>query len=229
MRPSRLSALALAALGACSGAARVEVDPASVQLWEPGQTARVQAVALASNGKALPDKPCAWTTADPAVARVAGSGREATVTAAGAGSTTVRCTVGGAAGEIAVAVRLLGRVEAEPSPAPLRLLDQAEPLALRVRAFDTAGQPATPRRIVTRCRDEGVCRGDDRGQLWPVGPGATTAVVEADGKALEVPVTVEDARTAAGRPRAVTGNPMLEYEKAAKILQRERDRAAGKK
>lgn len=230
MTPSRLApALALSALAACSGAARVEVDPASLQLWEPGQTARVHGVALASNGKALPEKPCAWTSSDGAVATVAGAGREAVVTAAGSGVAAVRCTVGAAAGEAAVTVRLLARLEVEPSPALLRLEDQARATPLAIRAFDASGQLATPRRVATRCADENVCRGDDRGQLWPVGEGSTTATVVADGRRLELPVRVADARTAAGKPRAVTGNPMLEYEKAAEIIQREQKRAAEKR
>jgi hypothetical protein len=222
-------ALAGAALAACSGAARVEVGPASLQLWEPGQSARVRAVPLASSGKALPDRICAWSSADPAVATVAAAGNEATVTAAGAGSTAVRCRVGGATGEVAVTVRLIARLEVEPDPALLRLLDAPQPTTLAVRAFDQAGQPATPRRLLTRCLDESVCRGDDRGQLWPVGPGSTRAVVEADGRRVEVAARVEDARTAAGKPRAVKDNPMLEYEKAVEIIQREQKKAAEKK
>jgi hypothetical protein len=222
-----LPPIVAAALAGCGGPARVEVDPASVQLHAAAQSARVRAVALAANGKALPDRICAWSSADERVATVQASGNEATVTAAGPGTTAVRCRVGGAAGEVAVAVRVISRVEAAPAQVTLRLQDRPEPAALEVRAFDDQGRPATPRTLRTRCRDEEVCRGDDRGQLWPVGPGETSAAVEADGARAEVAVRVEDARTAAGKPRPVTGNPMLEYEKAAEILQREQRKAAG--
>jgi len=211
--------LALAACG--SSAARVEVDPAGIQLTVRGQEARVRAVALAGNGKTLPEKTCAWSSSDAKVVAVAARGNEATVTAAGSGSAAVRCQVGDAVAEVPVSVRLIGKVEVTPAGLELRLLDQATPTALQVRALDEAGQPATPRRLTTRCLDENVCRGDDRGQLWPVGAGASRALVEADGARTEVPVKVVDARTAAGKPRAVTGNPMLEYEKAAEIIQRE--------
>jgi len=224
-----LPALAAAALLGCTGPARVELDPSTVQLVARGQTTRVRAVALAANGKTLPDRLCAWSSADEKVATVKATGNEATVTAAGPGSTAIRCRVGSVGGEVAVAVRVIARVEVAPPAVTLRLLDKAEPTALAVRALDDQGRPATPRSLVTRCKDESICRGDDRGQLWPAGPGATTAVVEADGATAEVAVRVEDARSAAGRPRAVTGNPMLEYEKAAAIIQREQGKAAGKK
>jgi hypothetical protein len=228
--PRRLPILAAAAaLLSCQGVSRVEVDPAAVQLWSRGQTARVRAVALAGNGKALPEKTCAWSSANPRVATVEPAGNLAVLTAAGSGTTAVRCLVGGAAAEIAVSVRLLSRVEVSPSPAALKLLDQPAPLRLEIRGYDEAGGPATPRAVHTRCLDENVCRGDDQGQLWAVGPGSSRAVVEADGTPAEIAVSVADARTAAGKPRAVTGNPMLEYEKAVQIIQREQRQAAGKK
>jgi hypothetical protein len=94
---------------------------------------------------------------------------------------------------------------------------------------DEAGAPAAPRSVRTSCLSEAVCRGDDRGQLWAVGPGETRAVVEGDGVRAEVPVRVVDARTAAGRPRKVAGDYMQQYEKAAEIIQREQRKAAGKK
>lgn len=211
--------LGLAACG--SSVARVEVDPAGLQLTVRGQEGRVRAVALAGNGKTLPEKTCAWSSTDPRVATVAGRGNEATVAAAGSGSAAVRCRVGDAVGEVPVSVRLIGKVEVTPAAVELRLLDHATPASLQLRALDEAGQPATPRRLSTRCLDENVCRGDDRGQLWPVGAGESRAVVEADGARPEVAVRVVDARTAAGKPRAVTGNPMLEYERAAEIIQKE--------
>lgn len=219
MRLLPVTLLAFAACGTSVG--RIEVDPGGLQLAVRGQQGKVRAVALARNGKTLPEKTCAWSTSDEKVAAVAAKGNEATVTAAGSGSAVVRCRVGDAVGEVPVAVRLIGKVEVTPAVLELKLLDEPAPTALGIRALDEAGQAATPRRLTTRCLDENVCRGDDRGQLWPVGAGQSRAVVEADGARTEVAVRVVDARTAAGKPRAVTGNPMLEYEKAAEIIQKE--------
>jgi hypothetical protein len=97
-----------------------------------------------------------------------------------------------------------------------------------VRAFDQEGRPATPRRLATRCLDEAVCRGDDRGQLWPVGAGACEAEVEADGLRRRLPVAVVDARSAAGRPRVVKGDPAEPYRRAAEALEREAARKVGR-
>lgn len=229
MRSRPILVAAAAALLGCQGAARVEVDPGSVQLWARGQTARVRAVALSGNGKSLPDKICAWSSADPRVAAVEPAANLAVVTAAGPGTTSVRCRVGGAVGEVLVSVRILSRIEVSPPRAELKLLDEPRPLALEVRGYDEAGSPATPRSVTTRCRDENVCRGDDRGQLWAVGVGSTRAEVDADGIRTGIEVAVGDGRTAAGKPRRVTGNPMLEYEKAARIIQEEQRKAAAGK
>jgi hypothetical protein len=70
------------------------------------------------------------------------------------------------------------------------------------------------RTAFSRCANEEVCRGDARAQLWAVGPGDTTAVVEVEGaRSAEIAVHVVDARTAAGKPKAVKGNPMEEIER----------------
>lgn len=220
--------LAAAALS-CGGPARIEVDPASLQLHAKGQTARVRAVALAGSGRTLPEKQCAWSSSDERVARVAARGNEAEVVATGPGTARVRCAVGAVAGEVVVVVRLVARVELEPGELRLRLLDRPEPATMSIRTTDEEGRMLSPGRLTTRCLDEAVCRGDDRAQVWPVGAGATTVRVEADGAAAERAVRVEDARSAAARPRPVKGNPMLEYEKAAAILQRDRQKAAEKK
>jgi hypothetical protein len=124
-----------------------------------------------------------------------------------------------------VLVRLVSRVAVKPERAELRVTDEAAPFALQVTAFDDAGAPVQGRAATARCADEGVCRGDGRGQLWAVGAGETTAVVEVEGaRSALIPVRVVDARTAACRPKAVRGNPMEAIERAV----RERDEAERK-
>jgi hypothetical protein len=132
----------------------------------------------------------------------------------GPGSAKVRCAIGDVSAELDVIVRVVSRVEVEPRQVELRMLDDPAPLALRVTAHDDAGQPVLGRTAFSRCANEEVCRGDARGQLWAVGPGDTTAVVEVEGaRSAEVAVRVVDARTSAGRPKAVKGNPMEEVER----------------
>ena len=217
-----LAALALA-LSAC-GPARIELDPGSVQLHGRGQKARVRAVPFSKNGRALPDQRCAWSSSDEKIASVEGRHNEATVTAVGHGRAVARCAIGSLSAEIPVAVSLVTRVEVSPTELELSVLDEATPTALTVRALDAEGREVQGRRIGTRCLDESVCRGDDRGQVWPVGPGASALVVQVDDGQAEARVRVVDARSAAARPRAVSGNPMEHLDDPAPAERRSRGR-----
>lgn len=205
---------ALLLLAACEGPARVEMEPPSLRFGVRGQTAKVHAAPIARSGKPIPDRVCRWSSSDERVARVSGPHNEATVTAEGPGSAAIRCTIGDLVVEVPVQVRVVARVELRPARADLRVTDEPAPFALEVAAFDDAGAPVTGRVAFSRCANEEVCRGDARAQLWAVAAGDTTALVEVEGaRSAEIPVHVVDARTAAGRPQAVRGNPMEEIER----------------
>ena len=217
-----LALLASGALAACDKAARVELDPTALRFGVRGQTAKVHAAPLARNGKPVPDQICAWSSTNEAVAKVAGPHNDATVTAVGPGSAAIRCTIGDVVGEVPVQVRVVAKVEAGPARVALKMTDEPAPVALEVRAFDDAGAPEQGRAAFSRCANEEICRGDGRAQLWAVGPGETTAVVEVEGaKSGPIAVTVTDARTAEGKPRAVRGDPMEAIERA--VRKREAD------
>ncbi len=222
-----LALLAGGALAACAKAARVEMDPTSLRFGVRGQTAKVHAAPLAANGKPVPDQICAWSSTNEAVATASGPHNDATVTAVGPGSATIRCTLGDVVGEVPVQVRVVARVEAGPASAALRMTDEPAPFPLEVRAFDDAGAPVQGRAAFSRCKDEEICRGDGRAQLWAVGPGETTAVVEVEGaRSGEIAVRVTDARTAAGRPQAVRGNPMEAIEREVRKREAEERKKA---
>jgi hypothetical protein len=109
------------------------------------------------------------------------------------------------------------------------MLDEPAPVALQVTALDDTGAAVLGRALFSRCADEDVCRGDGRGQLWAVGPGDTTATVDVEGaRSAEIPVHVVDARTAAGKPKAVKGNPMEEVEREYLRRQAEEKRGPGR-
>jgi len=221
MRPPALVALlALAPFTACNAPARVEMEPASVRLYARGQSLAVHARPIGKNGRPMPDSVCAWASSDEKVASVKGPHNQATVTAVGPGSAVVTCRVGGVLAELPVSVRFVARIEVSPQRVELKMLDRPEPVALDVRALDGEGKPLSGRVALTRCEDENVCRGDNRGQLWAVGPGVTRVAIEVDEARATVTARVVDARTAEGRPRKVKGNPMLDYEKAVKALGR---------
>ncbi|HET8540086.1 MAG TPA: hypothetical protein VFL83_09475 [Anaeromyxobacter sp.] len=232
---ARLLALSLLALAACSEAARVELQPPSLRFGVRGQTAKVHAAPYAKSGKSVPDQICKWSSSDEKVATVAGPANDAVVTAVGPGNARVRCAIGSVTAELDVLVRVVARVDVEPRKVDLRMLDEPAPVALTIVTHDDGGAPVLGRAAFSRCANENVCRGDGRGQLWAVGPGDTTAVVEVEGaKSEEIAVHVVDARTAAGKPKAVKGNPMLEVEREylKKVAEdkkaEERARKAGK-
>jgi hypothetical protein len=227
MRPTRLAPLlALLALAACGGPARVDLDPASLRFGVRGQSARVHATPRDRDGKALPQQICTWTTSDEKVATVKGF-NDAEVTAVGPGAATVRCKVGDVGADVAVLVRVVARVTVKPDPVDLKVTDEPRPFPLAVEAFDDAGGRVIGRHGLSRCADENVCRGDSVPQLWAVGAGETTALVEVEGTRSEpVHVRVVDARSADAKPKRVTGNPMEAYEK--EYQRRQKEAAAGK-
>ncbi len=227
-RRARLrAAAALLALAAC-GPARIETDPASVQLFGRGQNVKVHAVPRTQNGRALADRLCAWSSSDERVASVAGARNEATVTAVGHGRAVARCTIGKVTAEVPIAVTLVTRIEVSPRQLELRVADEPLPSALAVRAFDGDGREVQGRLVATRCVDENVCRGDARGQIWPVGPGNSRVVVQIDDGEGEAQVRVVDARSAAARPHAVSGNPMEHLDELlGDPARRERHRKTG--
>lgn len=223
--------LALAALlsaAACRPqAARVETEPATLRFGVRGQTAKVRASPIARNGQKVPDQVCRWSSTDEKVAAVAGPHNEATVTAVGPGAAKVVCAIGDVRAEVPVQVRVVSKVTVRPDRADLRVTDEAAPFPLEVAAFDDAGAPVVGRVALSRCADEGVCRGDGRGQLWAVAAGKTTAWVEVEGaRSAELAVSVVDARTAAGRPQRVTGNPMEAIEREVRKREAEERKAA---
>lgn len=221
MRPSVRLALTVLALAAC-GPARIETDPSTLQLHGRGQQARIHAVAVARNGRPLADHACAWSSSDERIATVRGPHNEATVTAVAQGRATIRCAMSGIAAEVPVAVTVVNQVEVTPRVLDLQVLDEPRGTPLSVRALDGEGREVHGRVVATRCADEDVCRGDARGQVWPVGPGQTKVLVQVDDGQGEALARVTDARTAAAKPRRVSGNPMEHLDDPAPSARRHR-------
>lgn len=232
MSPARSLALALLVavpLAACDGPARVELQPTSLRFGVRGQTGKVHAAPIAKSGKSVPDQICKWSSSDPKVATVAGPANDVVVTAVGPGTATVRCAIGDVSAELSVLVRVVAKVDVSPAKVELKMLDEPTPVPLTIAAADDTGAAVLGRPLLSVCKNEEVCRGDGRGQLWAVGPGDTTAVVEVEGaRSAEIAVHVVDARSADAKPKAVKGNPMEAYEKRYRELQEEERKAAEK-
>jgi len=232
MAPTARALLALAALSAAAcrpQAARVETEPSTLRFGVRGQTAKIHASPIARNGAKVPDQVCKWSSTDEKVATVSGPHNDATVTAVGPGSAAIVCAIGDLRAEVPVQVRVVAKVTVKPDRADLKVTDEPAPFPLEVAAFDDAGAPVLGRVALSRCADENVCRGDGRAQLWGVAAGKTTAFVEVEGaKSGEIAVSVVDARTAAGKPQRVTGNPMEAIEREVRKREAEEKKAAEK-
>ncbi len=221
--------LTLLALAACEKASRIQTNPTSLRFGVRGQTAKVHATPIDRGGRAVPDQICRWSSTDEKVATVSGPHNDASVTAAGPGSAAVRCTIGALSAEVPVLVRVVSKVAVKQERADLEVTDEPQPLALDVAAYDDTGAPVPGRAAYSRCLDENVCRGDGRAQLWAVAAGDTKALVEVEGaRSAEIPVHVVDARTAAGKPQAVRGNPMEAIEREVRKREAEELKKAGK-
>ncbi len=225
-----LLAAAVLSAAACRPApARIETDPSTLRFGVRGQIAKIRAAPIARNGTPVPDNVCSWSSTDEKVATVSGPHNEATVTAAGPGNASVVCTIGDLKAEVPVQVRVVAKVTVKQDRADLKVTDDPAPFPLEVAAYDDAGAPVIGRATLSRCADENVCRGDGRGQLWAVAAGRTTAFVEVEGaKSGEIPVSVVDARTAAGKPQRVTGNPMEAIEREVRKREAEERKAKEK-
>ncbi|MGB8932373.1 MAG: Ig-like domain-containing protein [Anaeromyxobacteraceae bacterium] len=208
--------------------AKITLEPTGARLFGRGQQFKLHANPLSKRSELLQEFACAWSSSDEKVATVAGKHNDATVTATGAGSATIRCAIGDISAEATVAVRLVGRVEVKPTQLDLVMLDEPQPAALQIQAFDDQGALLVGRAPSIRCQNEEIARGDARGQLWAVGPGETGCTVEVgDAKAI-VATRVKDSRSAEFKPKAVKGDPMAEYEKEFARREKERKKAEEK-
>ena len=226
--PSRLALLALAALTACARADRIEISPSAVNFVGVGKTTQIHASPYERSGKLIPDPPCAWSSSDEKVVRIAAQQNLATLTAIGPGAAMVRCRIGDVTAQLPVKVRSVSRLTVRPEHLELTVKDQPAPAPLEVAAFDDQGAPVVGRTAVVTCASEDVCRGDQRGQVWPTGPGETTAKVEVEGASASIPVKVAEGRSPDARPKAVKVNPMIEIERIVKERDARRAREAEK-
>src|SRR5512138_3542920 len=132
MRPrSRPPAFLAAALmlAACARAERIELQPSAVRFVGVGKSTAVRAVPYERNGRHHPDPPCAWTSSDEKVVKVAGKANDATLTSVAPGAATVRCTIGAAFADLPVVVRVVSRLTVQPERVELRVVDAPTPLA----------------------------------------------------------------------------------------------------
>jgi len=113
------------------------VTPDTVRLASLGQTAQLSVAGRDGGGAAMPAGPVAWTSDDPGVASVSGTGL---VTALGNGTTNLTVTAGAVSGAAAVTVRQEPRAIQVTSPTPVVELYEGGQLTLQAQVRDSAGQ-----------------------------------------------------------------------------------------
>ncbi len=222
--PLLLIAAALPLLAGCGGPERIDLEPASLKLYGRGQQATLHATPRTRAGQPDQAATCAWSSSDPTVATVAGKHNQVVVTSVRPGTATITCAIGPLRAGATAAVRSVTRLSVKPAQVALTLGDERAALKLEVTAYDEEGAVVPDRLVLTRCDDEGVCRGDARGQLWPTGPGRTAATVTVEGVDAVVPVVVTDGRTEATRPQVLQRGYMEDLER--QIRKREAAEAA---
>ncbi len=175
---------AVAGLAACSKVDYVEIEPSQVVLKRRGEGILLRAKPKSRNGVYYPRLPVEWSSDDPKVARVDGSGQ---LTAVGSGHTVVTPKAGGQTATVDVEVDTVESVRITPNKVEMKVDDQA--FRPEVEPLDGAGHLLKGRSIEMKAADENVADVDGE-QVWPVGPGHTTVTVRADDKTSSIDVTV---------------------------------------
>ncbi len=167
-------------------ATRLVVLPATVMLFALGDEALLSARVLDRQDNVLGGERVSWSTDDPSVAAVDGTG---VVTAVDNGSATVTAASGSLEGTAAVTVMQQAvRVEAPSAPDTLRRY--GDTVRVAVRAFDANGHPAPVGALEWTTSDSSVAAVDGTGLVTAAGNGSATisAVAGQDTAAVEVAV-----------------------------------------
>jgi len=169
--------------------ARVDVTPAQAIFHALGQTLRLEASSYTDAGRLLEGRDHAWSTSDPAVASVDGSGL---VRAEGNGSATITASDGSARDEarvtVAQEVRSAGITPTDPT-----LESLGATLELVAVARDSLAHPVDRATFEWTSSDEDVAPVDD-GTVTAVANGvATISAATDEGMTAETAVTVDQA------------------------------------
>ena len=166
--------------------ARIELTPAAVSLNAVGATAELSAKVLDHAGRVLEGVQPLFTVDNAAVATIAGN----KVTAVGAGTATVRASVGAVAGAAEVKVEPPAVVRVEVSPATLNLKVGAESIATAAFKDANEGEVAGVKAAWTTS-DAAIVTVDEMGKITAVAPGKATVTVTGGDRSAEVKVVVK--------------------------------------
>lgn len=190
-----LAAAAIAALPGCASAelaagevlvvSQVEITPPGAGL-RVGGTQQLTAVPKTSSGIPVPNRPVAWSSADPGIATVSEAGM---VTAVGLGSTNITARVDQATGraEVSVSRTPVAQVVVQPASATLEI-GESRKLEVSVRSDD--GETLTGRTVSFVSDNAAVATVSSTGVVTALGAGQTVVRVRSEGKEARCDVTV---------------------------------------
>ncbi|HEX9565569.1 MAG TPA: Ig-like domain-containing protein, partial [Gemmatimonadaceae bacterium] len=173
------------------GVASLDVAPPTVTLTPPDQT-QLTAVPRDSAGNViagttLGGRAALWSSADPAIATVNGSGL---VTAVASGATSVSATLGGATDQSAITVMAVPIASIIVAPSPQTLL-AGETQQLTATALDSDGNPLIGRVLAWSSADLAVATVNQSGLVTGVSAGGPIIVsASAEGKSGSAQITV---------------------------------------
>ena len=149
-----------------SVATSLTVGPATAELDALGATAQLSAEVLDQNGRPMPEAAVTWTSGDPSVATVDGSGL---ATAVGNGQATITATSGSASGSATVTVAQVAAAVAV-SPASVEL-SVGDTLRLSASATDTNGHVVVGAAFSWSSGEASVATVDDAGLVTAAAEG----------------------------------------------------------
>jgi hypothetical protein len=159
-------------------AVEVRVTAAATEIFA-GESTRLSVVALDSRGRTTSVRPAAWSSGNASVATVAQDGL---VTGHSPGTVTVRATVDGAFGEVALTVRPVpvASVSIQPDSTTLTVGDSIQLVAVPMNA---SGNPLAGRSIVWSSSDTTLVTITMAGLAKAVRTGRVTITAVSEGKA----------------------------------------------
>jgi len=189
-----LFALVVLTVTACADATRPvpERHVASVTVlatthtFRVGDTLRVAARALAADGTQLEGRAVDWSSTNPDVLQLSGTGLASAIAP---GTASIRATIEGKTGslEIAVVVVPVARVAIVETAISIA---KGEAHTLVAAALDAEGVPLDGRTITWRSLDAGIAEVDATGRVIAKGEGETKVFAESEGKVDSAQVIV---------------------------------------
>jgi uncharacterized protein YjdB len=164
--------------------ASVSVSPASATVFS-GATQQLTATPLDANGNPLTGRTISWSTDDPNVATVNGSGL---VTAGAAGTANITATSEGKSGTATITVMVpVASVSMSPLSATILVGGMQQ---LTATPLDAGGNPLSGRAILWSTDAPGVATVNASGLVTAVGVGSANITATSEGKSASAAITV---------------------------------------